>query len=148
MALPRGIFHPKFTQHHKNTIGSARLARVQIFVVSDFGTWTPEGTGADTTELLFEGRARWQSIARPNNREFVEDQAKFQLTRVSIDYADNEVPSYLTQLPDIPVNAVVKCIDNPADPTLVGTRVYIHGWGSSSNAWERNFMCQGNKKQV
>ena len=147
MALPRGLFHPKFSTHHRATVNSAGLARVQIYTVSEYGTWTPDGTGDDTTELLYVGRARWQTVARPNNRDFVEDQAKLQLVRVAIGFEDNEVSSDLLQLPEIPVNAVVQCIANPADPSLVGTRVHVHGWSNSSNAWQRVFMCQENKKQ-
>lgn len=147
MALPRGIFHPKWVSHHRPAVNSAGLARVQIYVVTGYGEWSPTGMTEDTIEMLYEGRARWQAVGNPNNRDFIEDQAKFQTTRVQIGFEDNEVASDLLQLPDIPVNAIVKCIQNNADPNLVGTRVYVHGHGSSSNAWQRTLHCQENQKQ-
>ena len=148
MVLSRGIFHPKWTTHHRPTVDSGGLARVQVYVVTGHGEWTPEaGMGADTIEMLYEGRARWQSSGRPNNRDFTEDQAKFQITRVQIGFRDNEVPSYLEQLPEIPVNAIVKLIENKADPSIVGTRAYVHGQSKSSNPWNKTLTCQENQKQ-
>jgi hypothetical protein len=145
MALPRGMFHPKWTTHHRQTVNSAAQCRVEVYRVVSRGTWTAEtGVGPDVLEYLYRGPARWQKLARPNNRDFVEDQAKFQQTRVQIGFEDNELPDKVL---DIPVNAVVKMLENPSDPALVGTRVYVHGHASSSNAWQRNLDCQENMKQ-
>lgn len=153
MGLQRGVFHPKWVFHHRPSTDSAKLAHVRIERVDssvepeyNFETGEYEGNGMIA---LFLGNARIQKRAFPTTRDFVQDTAKFQRIQVQISFTGNELPNPPDGvLIDLHVNDRVTVTRNDSDPNMVGQTFYIHGDGSSSNAWERTLTCQSNMKQV
>lgn len=140
-----GIFHPGWVKHHRATANSGLLARVLIERVISTGDWN-ENTGvvADVMESMYQGPAQIQKVAFPTNRDFVEDSAKFQRMEVTIGFETNEL---IPLAFDIRPNDRVTVLANPSDPEKVGSRYYVHGDESSSNAWQRVLTCQTNMKQ-
>ena len=141
------IFHPRWAYHHRYTVGTASLGRIIIDrpgppAAYDFDNGGP---GVQTFLPIYEGRARVQKLARPNNREFVEDRVEFQQFRVQFNFEHNEIP----YPPDFEwrVNDRVRIVADPADPDMVGETLYLRGWMGSTNSWHRTLICQTNMKQ-
>lgn len=140
------IFHPQWAYHHRYTVGTASLGRIIIDrpgppAEYDFDT----GTSTQTFLPIYEGRARVQKLARPNNREFVEDQVEFQQFRIQFNFNHNEIgyPADFTWH----VNDRVRIVADPADPQMEGMTLYLRGWPGSTNSWHRTLICQTNMKQ-
>lgn len=152
MGLQRGVFHPQWVYHHRPTVDSAMLARVLIERNSgiepeyDFDTGEYVGDGMIS---MYLGIARVQKRAFPTNREFVQDTAKFQRVQVQISFTGNELPNPTEGvLVDIHVNDRVTLLENIPDVGSQGETYYVHGDGTSSNAWLRTLTCQSNMKQT
>jgi len=140
------IFHPRWAYHHRYTVGTASLGRIIIdrpgpAAEFDFDT----GTSTQTFTELYVGRARVQKLARPNNREFVEDQVEFQQFRVQFNFDHNEI-EYPADF-QWHVNDRVRVVADPADPEMEGMTLYLRGWPGSTNSWHRTLICQTNMKQ-
>lgn len=152
MGLHRGVFHPKWVYHHRPVTDSAKLAyviieRVDTSIESEYNFDTGQYEG-NVMIPLFLGNARIQKRAFPTTRDFVQDTAKFQRIQVQIGFDANELPNPSDGvLIDLHVNDRVTVLRNDADPNMVNDTFYIHGDGSSSNAWERTLTCQSNMKQ-
>ena len=151
MSLNRGVFHPEWVYHHRPTVDSAGLGRVRIERVNaavdpeyDFDTGTYPG---DSMIVLFVGQARIQKVAFPTTRDFVQDVAKFQRMRVQISFTGNELAGQASVPFELHVNDRVTVLANDSDPVAVGEAYYVHGTGSSSNAWNRTLTVQNNMKQ-
>lgn len=144
--MMRGIFHPQWIYHHRATVGSASLGR--IFIDRPLGEAKYDfATGLGTAEFapIYDGRARVQKLARPNNRDFVEDRVELQTFRVQFNFDHNELP-----WPDDfewHTNDRVVLTQNASDPQMEGLTLYVHGWTGSTNGWGRTLTCQTNLKQ-
>lgn len=141
------IFHPDFAAHHRATVAGAAMARVVIERIQARGSFNFDTGKVDNViaSRYFEGYARIQKIARPTNRDFAEDQAKFQSMRVQLNYEANELvwPAGFTFEP----NDIVIVTANPSNPFSVGERYYVHGFATGSNTWHQTLTCQTNMKQ-
>lgn len=141
-----GIFHPQWVYHHRATVGSASLGRIIIDrpigeAKYDFET----GTSSASFLPIYSGRARVQKLARPNNRDFVEDRVELQTFRVQFNFDHNEIewPADF----EWHTNDRVRLVEDEADPQMEGLTLYTHGWTGSTNSWQRTLTCQSNLKQ-
>lgn len=141
-----GIFHPNWVYHHRPTVGTASLGRIAIDRPLTEATYNFDtGTGAATYLPIYTGKARVQKLARPNNRDFVEDRVELQTFRVQFNTGDNEIawPAGF----EWHVNDRVLLTANASDPDMEGLTLYVHGWTTSTNSWGRTLTCQTNLKQ-
>lgn len=141
-----GIFHPKWTTHHRTAANSGALARVLIERITTAGEYNLE-TGlveGEVKESVYLGSAQMQKVAFPTNRDFVQDAAKFQRVQFTLGFSTNELQPlvYNTR-----VNDRITLLKNPADPDKEGNVYYVHGNETSSNAWQQVLTAQTNMKQ-
>lgn len=147
MGLSQSVMHPAFAYHHRPAADSANLGRVHVTRVLNKGKWNP-ATGlqdGETTLDIYIGPARVNKIARAIRHAFVEDSEDYQNIRVSLPLTGNEIAfpaNFLWQS-----NDRVLITANGADPQMVGTNLYLHGWMGSTNAWQRTLICRFNSKQ-
>lgn len=142
-----GIFDPRWVYHHRATVGSASLGRIEIdrpLTEATYNFETGMQNGAEFLQI-YSGRARVQKLARPNNRDFVEDRVELQTFRVQFNFDHNEIawPTPFTWH----TNDRVRLVEDPADPQMEGLTLYVHGWTGSTNSWGRTLTCQTNLKQ-
>lgn len=147
MALSRGVFHPRFTTHHRPVVKSSFLGTVLIERMGVKGVWDVDlGQYAGAVMIpLFRGAARVQKVARPTRRENVQDSADNQVIRVQILEEDNELV-----FPDNfewQANDRVTVLTNDSDVRMEQMTVYIHAWPTSTNSWGRTFTCRYNTRQ-
>ena len=141
-----GIFHPGWITHHRRVADSGGLARVLIERIITAGEWN-FATGqidGEVKESVYLGSAQIQKVAFPTNRDFVQDAAKFQRMQFTLGFSTNELEPLVY---NVQVNDRITILANPADPEKIGTRYYVHGDESSSNAWQRVLTAQTNMKQ-
>lgn len=125
-------------------------ARVKIERVTSEGKYnvaTGEYEGG-VLELLYQGRANIDRIARPTRRDFIHDSSDVQITQVQlpIDPALNEaVPA--------PVNLrwqsndQLTILDNEALAMMVGEQIYLRGWFGASEDWAHTLHFGFDSKQ-
>lgn len=143
----KGVFHPAFIFHHRNTVNGTHLGRVLIERITARGEYNFETGTVDGGEYepIYRGAARIQKVAFPTNRDVPEDAAKLQRMRICIGFDENElIPGSF----NVNVNDRITVIANDSDPEKVGDIYYVHGDESSSNAWERVLTAQNNMKQA
>jgi len=143
----RGVFHPGFIFHHRNTVNGTHLGRVLIEHITERGDYNFETGEVDGGgyEPIYRGAARIQKVAFPTNRDIPEDAAKLQRMRICIGFDENElIPGSF----NVSVNDRITVLANESDPEKVGDTYYVHGDESSSNAWERVLTAQNNMKQA
>ena len=142
MALSRGVFHPRFRQHHTPVVESSFLATVSIAKPAAGGTYDFETgeTVSGVPEVWYTGPARVQRVAKPVRRDFVYDTADNQtiLVQVTLD----ALPVGKEWISDLRVE-VTACA---ANPELVGSVCYVRGWAGSSNALSTDLFCSANQK--
>lgn len=142
----KGIFHPRWTTHHRPLVASAGLGSILIDRPLTEATYDFEtGTGTATYLPVYSGKARVQKLARPNNRDFVEDRVELQTFRVQFDHNQNllEWPADF----EWHINDRVRLVSNPSDPYMEDMTLFVHGWANSTNSWVRTLICQSNLKQ-
>lgn len=117
------------------------MSKILVERVVSRGEWNPDtGTTTDVIELVYQGPARVQKVARPSKRDFTEDQANFQTYRVQIDFVSSSHA-------DWKVNDRITVLENKTDINLVGEVMYVWGDGSSSHSIWSNLTCQNNMRQ-
>lgn len=146
--MHRAVFHPKFLTHVAPVISGAALGIIRVTRVLSDGTYNFDtGIVDNAGELvLYNGKARVQTVGRPTNRDFVEDTAKFQTTRVQFLMEDNTIQPP-AEFDGFHVNDKVELIENQSDPFSEHTKLFVHGFLTSTNAWSIRLMCQANMKQ-
>ena len=146
--MHRSVFHPKFLTHVKPVISAAGMGVIRVTrVLSDgqfnFETGIVDGAGE---VVLYNGKARVQTVGRPTNRDFVEDTAKFQTTRVQFIMEDNTIQPP-TDFDGWHINDKVELVLNDSDPFSEHTKLFVHGFLTSTNSWATTLICQANMKQ-
>jgi hypothetical protein len=149
MALSRSVIHPRFLTHHRASVKSLQLSRVQIERVGTEGVYDPEtGTvGEGDTQPLYRGRAAIEKVARPTRRDFVFDAADNQVIEVQIPLELQENELAPETAPDYQSGDRVRVLSNPANPSLEGQVYYVHGDAGSSFDWVMNLVCRTSAKQ-
>lgn len=145
----QGIFHPQWTTHFRPTVATAELATIKITRNTGDGGFTEDGWVDGTSEVIYEGKARWQKIGVTTKRDFTEDFAQFNRVRVQISMV--RVDAYYEALgktfDGFRPNDKIELIENKSNPQSVGDVSYIWGDPTSSNAWHYTINAQENKKQ-
>lgn len=149
----QGIFDPRWITHHRATVDSAALGGIRVTRRTGQGEWSPEtGMSGGSELVLFEGKARWQKFGATTKRDYIEDFAQFQRTRVQVSIAEVaawcEANGIDKEANYFHPGDKVELIDNPSNPDSDGSVSYIWGDPTSSNAWHYTFITQENEKQV
>lgn len=147
MALSRGVFHPRFVEHHQPVVASGFLGTVLIEREGTQAVWDADlgdyvGGGMVP---LFRGPARVQKSARPTRRENVQDAADSQVFMVQIMPKDNEIvfPADFEWFD----NDRVTVLSNTAESMMNNMVMYLHNWAGSTNQWVTSLSCRYNSKQ-
>lgn len=143
--------HPKWTTHFRASVATAGLAKIRIIRNTGEGGFTDDGWVDAISEVVYEGRARWQELGLTTKRDFTEDFAQFIRVRVEIAYQDiydwykeNKVEPFGGWLP----NDKIMFVENDSAPESVGRTVYVWGDMPSGNAWDSVIDAQANMKQI
>lgn len=146
--MHRFTLHPRFTSHVKPVISGAALGEIRITrqIVEGIYNYDTGQVEGEVLELLYHGNARVQPTGRPTNRDFVEDTARFQTTRVQLVASDNKI------IPPIDfkgyrVNDKVTITRNESARHTEGETLFVHGFMASTNSWSTVLVCQADMKQ-
>lgn len=150
MALGTSVFSDDWHTHHRATINSTMTARVKIERIKGapkYNVATGKYEGGEM-ELLYQGRANIDRIARPTRREFVSDSADNQIVQVQlpIDAAFNEADPAPVDL-RWQSNDQLTVLDNEALTMLVGEQIYLRGWFGASEDWAHTLHFGFNSKE-
>lgn len=149
MALGTSIYHADWATHHRGTLNSAMQSRIKIERTITKGKWDQASgtyTGQDI-DVLYEGPAAIERIARPTRRDFVFDAADNQMMEVQIplDPSLNEADPAPEDL-RWQSNDLLTVLEDE-NPMAVGEKYFLRGWAPSSEDWAQTLYCGFNAKQ-
>lgn len=130
-----GIFHPRWSQHHRPSATTTLTSTCRITRASgdgatdpDTGDWDPAGT-----TVVYTGRCR--IVSPPFSHEQVDNGGEAQVTSrrygVTVEW----------DAPEPRVGDVVELLE-AADPLLAGREFRIVDVVFSSEQWQRNLACE------
>lgn len=146
--MHRFVLHPRFTTHVRPVISGTALGEIRITRQLVEGTYNYETGQVDgeVLQLLYVGKARVQPVGRPTNRDFVEDTARFQTTRVQFVPSDNTITPP-ADFDGFHVNDKVRITRNESAPSMENETLFVHGFMASTNSWSTVLVCQADMKQ-
>lgn len=139
----QGVFHPNVLKLYRPPAASSELGDIRITrgltpgrLDDDLGWIEP------TSNVIYEGKARWQKVGLSTKRDNVSDFALFNHVRIQITFS--RIPDgFAGFLP----NDKIELVGNKSNPDSVGSTVYYWGDPTSSNALHHTLNCQQNMKQ-